>query len=131
MRQRKSKALTIMAGLLTIALASSGCSVVKGLASAGNMDIIYLSTAATTVLLEDNYKIQRKPVCKLEDREQQEYACTGSTLDGKAINVSVADGEAADPIMVITVDDKQVFKGSVEAVIQANAQISPSPEESP
>ena len=104
--------------------ATAGCSVVEGLAVAGNMNVIYLSAASTDVLLQKGYTIQVKPVCKLLDREIQSYSCSGKTADGKAITVSVANGKVSSE-MVIKVGSSQVFKGSADEVIAVNAEASP------
>lgn len=124
-RSRQRLTASVCAALAVGAMLSlSGCSVVEGLAIQGNLNVIYLSTAATDVLLSQGISIRVKPVCQLVTKELQSYACAGTTSDGRPIDVSVADGTVADPIMVVSVGGKQVFTGSVTGVIKRNAEKS-------
>ncbi len=111
---------------ITVALvgiaALSGCSQVKGLAVQGNMNVIYLETAASDVLLSQNVAIEKKPVCTVND--SADYSCIGTAAGGVPITVTVPDS-SGDPIMIITLGGKQVFSGSVLDVIEANSQATP------
>ncbi|MGA9147972.1 MAG: hypothetical protein WBZ04_10465 [Candidatus Nanopelagicales bacterium] len=113
--------LTLAGGLLCIA-ALCGCSQVKGLAVQGNMNVIYLETAATDVLVAQQIGVQSKPVCTVNG--SADYSCTGTATGGAPIDVTVPE-TAGDPIMVITVGGATVFTGSVLDVIEANSQASP------
>ena len=123
----KSKRPTRRVGAaITVALvgiaALSGCSQVKGLAVQGNMNVIYLETAASDVLLSQNVAIEKKPVCTVNG--SADYSCIGTAAGGVPITVTAPDS-SGDPIMIITLGGKQVFSGSVLDVIEANSQATP------
>ncbi len=105
-------------GVLSIALA--GCSQVQGLATQGNINVVYLESASTDVLLSQNIPLMSKPICTVDSATN--YQCTGTTLTGEPVAVHVP-GTNDDPIMTITVNGKQVFAGSVIEVINENAQV--------
>lgn len=87
------------------------------------MNVIYLATAANDLLLANKVAIYQSPRCTVTNKIQ--YDCTGKTTDGKAITASVPDGSIDDPIMTLTVGKRQIYQGSVLAVIQQNARTSP------
>lgn len=115
--------LGVLAFTAVGALALSGCSQVVGLAVQGNMNVIYLSSSSTDVLLDKGYKLKQKPVCTVAN--SKDYSCTGSTVDGQQIAVTVPDSTVEDPQMIITVGSTQIFSGSVIQVIEQNAEAQP------
>lgn len=106
----KIAALAVM-----LPLTVAGCSQVEGLAVSGNINVLYLSSAATDVLLDQGYHIGVKPVCEVTNTTQ--YSCSGSTADGQPISVVVPDSSLPQPNMTITVGGKQIFSGGVIEVI--------------
>ncbi len=115
---RRAIAVIAVVGLVGL----GGCSVAKGIAIQGNLTPLYVSTAATDVLLAQKIGIAVKPVCTAANNQTKSYSCSGTTSTGKPIQVTVADSTAANPDMVITVGGTQVFSGSIEAVIEQNAE---------
>lgn len=109
----------LMLGVLSVAIA--GCSQVQGLATQGNVNVLYLESAVTDVLLAQKVALMTKPVCTVDPATN--YNCTASTLKGEPVAVNVP-GTDEDPIMTITVNGKQVFTGSVIEVIDQNAQVN-------
>ncbi len=110
-----------MLSLLAIVSSLTGCSQVQGLATQGNMNVIYLESAVTDVLLSQKVALMGKPTCTVDTSTN--YSCTGTTLTGEPIAVQVP-GTDEDPIMTISVNGKQVFQGSVIQVIDENAQVN-------
>ena len=109
------KAIAVAAVAVATPLVLAGCSQVEGLAVSGNINVLFLSSAATDVLLDQGYHIGVKPVCKTTDTT--EYSCSGTTADGQAISVVVPDSSVPQPNMTITVGGKQIFSGGVISVI--------------
>ena len=107
--------------LVALAATLTGCSQVQGLATQGNMNVIYLESAVTDVLLSQKVALMGKPTCTVDTSTN--YSCTGTTLTGESIAVQVP-GTDEDPIMTISVNGKQVFHGSVIQVIDENAQVN-------
>ncbi len=101
----------------------TGCSgKVIGLATSGNMNVIYLATAANDILLQEKVAIYQSPQCTVTNKI--EYNCKGKTTTGQDISVSVPDASIEDPIMTLTVGGKQLYQGSVLEVIKKNAQVA-------
>jgi hypothetical protein len=110
------KRLLAVAALL---LALTGCaSQISGLAPVGGDDITGVRIAAIDVLLQNGVAIKSAPICREVDKG---YACTGTTVDGKAIEVT-ADDDADDPAMVVTVDGKVIYRGSMMSKLDEAAQ---------
>lgn len=104
--------------------ALTGCSQVQGLATQGNMNVIYLATAAIDVLTEQRIGILEAPTCSVDSATN--YTCHGVATSGEKILVSVPD-EASneDPVMTIKIGDRTVYHGSVLDVIEANSRATP------
>ncbi|MBP7972283.1 MAG: hypothetical protein WBB44_07900 [Candidatus Nanopelagicales bacterium] len=106
------------------ALALTGCSgTVVGLAQSGNMNVIYLATASNDLLLANKIAVYQSPRCTVTNKIK--YDCLGKTIDRKIITASVPDGSSDDPIMTLTVGKRQIYHGSVAAVLQDDARTAP------
>ncbi|MGV1035862.1 MAG: hypothetical protein ACOYD0_02395 [Candidatus Nanopelagicales bacterium] len=120
----RRKGLGVVPAAAACALALAGCSgTVVGLAQSGNMNVIYLATASNDLLIANKVAIYQAPRCSVTN--EIKYDCTGETTNGKTITASVPDGSIDDPIMTLTVGKRQIYQGSVLAVIQGNARTSP------
>lgn len=106
-------------GLVCAVGALSGCSQLEGLATNGNMNVVYLETASTNILLSQKVPLQSKPVCNVS--ASTEYNCNALTVSGEPITVNVP-GTDDDPIMTIKVNGSTIYTGSVETVISQYAQ---------
>lgn len=116
--------LGAMAAAAVGAAALTGCSgTVVGLAESGNMSVIYLATASNDLLLANKIAVYQAPRCTVTNKIK--YDCAGKALDGKIITASVPDGSVDDPIMTLTVGKRQIYRGSVVAVLEDNARTSP------
>jgi hypothetical protein len=98
----------------------AGCSQVEGLATQGNMNVIYLSTAATDVLIAQDVAIGQAPTCTVDASKL--YSCEGLTADGDSILVRVPENDA-EPQMTIWVGDVEVFRGPVLTVLDDASQV--------
>jgi hypothetical protein len=109
------KRLVAIAGLM---LAVTGCaSQISGLAPVGGDTITGVRFAAIDALLKERIAIKRAPVCH---DVASGYACSGTTVDGKAIEVTATDAD--DPAMVVTVDGVVVYKGTMMTKLNEAAQ---------
>ncbi len=114
-------ALAVAGVIVSVPVLLAGCSgKVIGLATSGDMNVIYLATASNDLLLEAKVPIYQAPRCTVTNKI--EYNCKGKTTTGQDISSSVPDARIEDPIMTLTVGDKQIYQGSVIAVIKKHAQ---------
>jgi hypothetical protein len=115
--ERLVKRLLLVAAALSLAL--TGCaSQISGLAPVGGDDITGVRIAAINVLLQNDVAIKTAPICRDVDTG---YACSGTTVDGKAIEVT-ADDDADDPAMIVTVDGAVIYQGSMMRKLDEAAQ---------
>jgi hypothetical protein len=99
-------------------LALTGCaSQISGLAPVGGDTITGVRFAAIDVLLKEGIAIKRAPVCH---DVASGYTCTGTTVDGKAIEVTATDAD--DPAMLVTVDGAEIYRGSMMSKLDEAAQ---------
>jgi hypothetical protein len=113
--ERLVKHLVATAGLM---LALTGCAAqISGLAPVGGDTITGVRFAAIDALLKEGIAIKRAPLCH---DEASGYACTGTTVDGKAIEVTATDTD--DPAMVVTVDGAVIYRGSMMSKLDEAAQ---------
>lgn len=113
-----------VAALALAAAALAGCSQVQGLATQGNMNVIYLATAANDVLISQQIGILSGPKCTVDSSTN--YTCSGTTVSGAPIVVSVPNEDSnSDPVMTITVGGKTIYHGSVLTVLEQNSQATP------
>ena len=122
-RQRASGWLTAVAVAASSVLLSGCASTIVGLADSGNMNVIYLATAANDLLLAHKIPVYQSPRCTVTNKI--EYNCAGKTTAGEWITATVPDGSIDDPIMTLSVGTKQLYKGSVQSVIHDNARVTP------
>lgn len=106
-----------------VVLGVAGCGQVEGLADSTSTPLMAASATATDVLLAQNVKIMRKPVCNYVKFGGTDYSCVGSTVSGDAINVSITNGSKPDAKMTITVGKKQIYNGSFTAIQTKFAQV--------
>jgi hypothetical protein len=107
--------LAATAGLL---LALTGCaSQISGLAPVGGDTITGVRSAAIDALLKEGIAIKRAPICH---EVVSGYACSGTTVDGKAIEVTADDAD--DPAMLVTVDGAVIYRGSMMSKLNEAAR---------
>lgn len=94
-----------------VGLAGCGGSQITGLAQAGNLNVIFFSTASTTVLLDQGYGILVKPVCQVQNKT--DYTCQGKTTDGQDITVTSSNVTKTDADFTVSVGGKQIFTGNL------------------
>ncbi len=111
-----------LVGIAAVGMLTSGCSQVVGLASQGNMNVIYLATASTDVLTAKQIPIQQAPRCTVD--ADKLYTCEGTAADGRPILVLVPENDTTDPQMTITVGEEQIYSGSVLTVLDDAAQVA-------
>lgn len=115
-----------------------GCSEVKGIEVAGDLNPAYMATAATDVLIASNVTIRQVPVCTSNSvtptpasgspapgKSPGNYLCQGLTQENVPINVTVTNANNSNANMVITVGGQQIFSGSPLTVIDDNAEAAP------
>jgi hypothetical protein len=115
--------LLVALGAASAFVSAAGCSQYEGLGTVPNMDLIYVTAAATDVLTEQSIPIQQAPRCTANSATL--YTCKGTTSDGRAILVRVSEANSKDPQMTITVGNEQIFTGSASTVLNQAAQATP------
>lgn len=105
------------------AIALSGCTQLDGLANSTGTPFMAASGTATDVLLSQDIDVLVKPVCEFPPESSKKWTCTGSTVDGEAIAVTITNGTTTDATMVITVGSDEIYNGSYAAVQTKAAQV--------
>lgn len=104
------------ASLAAVALIASlaGCSQVAAIAPVGGARVSEVRYAALDILVAQEVDILEAPTCEMAD--DRAVTCTGSTLDGDAIEVSSpADDQAT---LTISVGGDEVFTGTIQSVLE-------------
>ena len=100
------------------ALLLAGCSQVSALAPVGGDRVSGVRYAANDLLLDEGIDVMTAPVCV--QAADKAVACEGKTLDGQPIRVvSAAEDQAR---MVLTVGDRTLYDGDIQAVLEEAMQ---------
>lgn len=109
------------AGLAVLATAVlTGCSQVAALAPVGGNRVTIVRFAGNDVLVAAGIDLLTAPLCTTSG---DAVDCRGTTVDGAAVVVTSTAQDQAD--MTVTVGDRTVYRGSVQAVLDAAARPSP------
>ena len=115
------RALIPVAALaVAVPLALTGCSQIAAIAPVGGVHVSEVRYAALDILVQKEVDVLTVPVCTTVERA---VTCTGSTLDGAAIEV---DSPADDPTnLTVTVDGAVLYSGSIQDVLDAAVEPAP------
>lgn len=106
---------------LAATLALAGCSQVAAIAPVGGNHLTEVRFATIDVLQQKGIALEAVPTCTRAS--DGAISCTGTTEDGAAV---AAASPAADPdSFTVTVGSDTVFTGSVSAVIDQAAGVTP------
>ncbi len=107
-------------GWLLVAPLLAGCSQVAALQQVSGVPLATAEIAAADVLVAQDVPLLKAPNCT---ETATGFTCSGTTLDGRPIAVSVSNDE--QQIMTITVDGRQIFTGPVQDVIEQAGERTP------
>ena len=109
-----------MAALLAV-VALSGCSQVAAIAPVGGNHLTEVRFATIDVLQQKGIALEQVPICTRAS--DGAISCEGTTVDGAAVS---AASPADDPdSFTVSVASETVFSGSVSAVIDQAAGVTP------
>ena len=100
--------------LLVAAFALSGCSQVDALAPVGGDNLSMVRFAANDLLVGAGIEVMTAPVCA---EPAEVTSCHGTTMAGESITV-----ESEGDHLTVTVGPRTLYDGSLESVINENAQ---------
>jgi hypothetical protein len=130
-RRKHRKAGTLVrVSMATAALGLplAGCAMIDGLETSGTLDLVIYASAANAVLLDQGIRIASVPVCETDQATESDAStgikarCVGETWSGRQIDVTVTNTKD----MTISVADRQVFQGPLDAILQENLQVPSS-----
>lgn len=109
--------LLIVVGVL---LGLAGCGQPQALAPVGGDRLAEVRFAAIDVLTDQRIELMVAPVCTASGADDDDIACSGTTLDGQTITV----GSAADDQdhLLVTVGSSTIYDGPLQAVLTAAAR---------
>lgn len=107
----------LLAAVIALAAGLAGCSQVAALAPVGGDALSEVRFAAIDVLLQKGVAVGQAPDCVATAAAIE---CSGTTVEGAAINVSSQRG--ADATLEVSVGGTSLFSGRLQDVLDAAAR---------